>query len=121
VTEPQSPLEAEELWKGKPVKGWRFSKFYLNTLFDGAPHLVQRGIDFPPLVSDETVTAKLRSAAWWRKTTLHIVRCPEGLWVQSPDNVSGMSGTVEYREQLAKALAENAELKEELWKLKTGL
>lgn len=120
MTESENPFEGQEMWNGKPVKGWRFSKFYLNTLFDATPHLVQRGVHFPPLVSDETVVAKLRSAAWWRKTTLQVIPCPQGLWVQSPENISGIDGTVEYREQLAQALAEVASLKEELWQLKTG-
>lgn len=120
MTEPDNPFEGQPMWNGVLLSHWRLSKFYLNSLFDGHLHLVTRGLHFPPLVSDEAVIKKLRSAAWWRKTTLHIVPCPQGLWVQSPSNQLGLDGTRELREALAQALAEVASLKEELWKLKTS-
>lgn len=107
----------EPMWNGAPVAEWRFSKFYLHALFDGHPHLVRRDVDFPGIFADEDIIKKLRSAAYWRKTTLKVTRCPEGLWVQSPVDLLGMDGTPELRQQLAEALMENVRLKEELCKL----
>jgi hypothetical protein len=113
VTEPP-----EEFWDGLPVNRWRFSKFYLNSLFDGHLHLVRRGGDFPEHWANAEVAKRLRNAAWWRRTGIRISPCPQGLWVQSEDDKLGLEGDPQLREALAKALTEIAQLKEELWKLK---
>lgn len=100
---------------------FRFSKFYLETLFDGHLHLVRRGVDFPAHWAREEVAKRLRNAAWWRGTTVRLSHCPQGVWVQSAD---GLDELAEAREQLKIALEENTRLKEhntqlrrENWKL----
>lgn len=104
-----------------PEKPFRFSKFYLQTLFDGALHLVRRGVDYPQAWTYDTVAKRLRNAAWWRGVAIRLSSCPEGVWAQSATAVE----TGGERELLAQALMdldrvkiENAELRREVWQLK---
>lgn len=94
---------------------FRFSKFYLRTLFDGQLHLVKRGERFPAHWSERELSKKLRAAALWRGTTVHLSHCPEGVWVQSKDN---RAPELALQRQLGKALEENSRLKEELMELR---
>lgn len=108
-----------------PEKPFRFSKFYLNTLFDGALHLVRRGDDFPEAWTEEEVSKKLRNAAWWRRTTIRLSFCPQGVFVQSDQVVDdGLAHRAE-RDQFARLMEENLRLKQqnmdlrrEVWQLK---
>lgn len=112
-------------WGEQP---FRFSKFYLATLFDGQLHLVRRGEHFPETWAKEEIAKRLRSAAWWRGTTVRLSHCPQGVWLQSNDAVDdGMALNPAERSQLLQALDENARLKEEnmelrrqVWQLKNS-
>lgn len=108
---PRPDWADSSFWTERP---FRFSKFYLNTLFDGRLHLVRRGADFPSHWADEEVSKRLRNAAWWRQTSVRLSPCPQGMWIQSIDNTVRLDGTPELREQLAQALEENARLKDQL-------
>jgi hypothetical protein len=118
-----SDIADSAFWQEKP---FRFSKFYLQTLFDGQLHLVRRGADFPEHWSQDELSRKLRNAAWWRGTTIRLSFCPQGVWVQSGQAVDdGLSLNHADRERLAALADENARLKEEVmelrrevWKLK---
>ena len=116
---------APPLWDGVPVSRWRFSRWYLSSLFDGHLHLVMRGRDFPGHWADADVAKRLRKAAWWRRTTIRISPCPQGLWVQAADDKLGLGGDPQLRDALATALTdlakvqeENLTLRKELWILK---
>lgn len=100
-------------------EAFRFSKFYLSTLFDGRTHLVRRGEHFPAHWDRTELTKKLRAAAWWRGTTVRLTHGPDGVWVQSAEVISdGMSLTPEEREQWVQAMDENTRLKQELMDLR---
>ena len=121
--EPVPPTWSDEPWNLSAR--WRFSKFYLSTLFDGHLHLVRRGADFPAHWADEDIARRLRKAAWWRKTTIRLSPCPQGFWVQSADDKLGLEGDPQLRDAHARALTENAalkaeniQLKEQVWKLR---
>lgn len=107
-------------WASVSSEGWRFSKFFVRTLFDGQPHLIQRDVDYPGFLADEDVIHRIRQAAYHRKTSFIVTRCPEGFWVKSRHNLLSdeESSEADLRSQLATALMRVAQLEEEVSILK---
>jgi Lhr-like helicase len=62
---------------------FRLSKFEVNRWFDGQPHLIRRGADFPEVMADEDIIHRLRNAATYRNVQVAITATPAGLIVQS--------------------------------------
>lgn len=70
-------------WSNTDLKFFRLSKFEVNRWFDGTPHLLRRGVDFPDVMANEDVIIRLRSAANYRKIRIVTTPGPDGIVVQS--------------------------------------
>lgn len=95
---------------------FRLSKFDVNTWFDGGPHLVRRGADFPAEMADEDIVHRLRNAASYRNCALAVTVTPAGILVQSARDTSlDKDSTLQaLSRQLATALSEKEALERAL-------
>jgi hypothetical protein len=88
---------------------FRLPKLEAEQLFDGQPHLLCRGTDFPDVMADSDVCHRLRNAAYYRKLKVTLAPTPQGILVHAQGN-----DKVNLANQLIQALRDRDDLKEAL-------